>query len=82
MLKLIIDQTAVVSIFKSFRILVDMMSLSGCYLNKLMIVNIYLGSYHHMFGLNSPKHKLIFNSKFGILLEMPIYINVILIFLV
>jgi len=57
-----------------------MMSLSGCYLNKLMIVNIYLRSYHQIFGLNSPKHELMSNTKLGILLEMLIYINDLLFF--
>jgi len=43
-----------------------------------MIVNNYLCFYHEMFMLNSPKHKLIFNSKLGIMLEMLIYTNDIL----
>jgi hypothetical protein len=55
----------------------DMMPLSGCYLNKLMIANNYLCFYHQMSRLNSPKHYLICNSKLGILLEMLIYTNVL-----
>jgi len=79
-LKIIMGQVAVVFIFNSELNLLDMMSLSRCYLNKLMIVNNYSCFYHQMFGLNSPKRKLVINSKLGILLEMLIYINDIFIF--
>jgi len=45
-----------------------------------MIVNNYPCFYYEMFGLISPTHKLRFNSKLGILLEMLIYINDVLSF--
>jgi hypothetical protein len=73
---------AVVHFFNDCRILVDMMSFCGCYLNKLMIVNSYPCFYHQMFGLNSSKHKLMLNSKLGIVIEMLIYINDIMFFVV
>ena len=75
MLKLIIGLVVVVSIFTSLLILLDMMSVSGCYLIKLMIVNNYMYFYHQMCGLNSPNPNLTFNSKLDIMLEMLIYKN-------
>ena len=60
MVKLIIGRLAAVVSFFNFRlVLLDMMSFSGCYLNKLMIVNKCLCSCHHMSRHNFPKHKLI-----------------------
>jgi hypothetical protein len=49
--------------------------MSGCYLNKCMIVNNYLCFDHKMFELNLPKHNLMFNFKLDIMLQMLIYIN-------
>ena len=37
---------------------------------------------HRMFGLNSPKHKLMFNSKLDVMLEMLTYTNDMLLILV
>jgi len=54
MLKLTIGQIVVVFIFNSQLMLFDMMSVSGCYLNKWKIVKSYMCFYHQMFGLNSP----------------------------
>ena len=56
--------------------------MSGCYLNKLMIVNNCLCSSHQMFGRNSPNHKLMLNLTLDIMLEMLIYTNDILMILV
>jgi hypothetical protein len=81
-LKWIIDQIVVVSVLNSWLILLDMTSQSGCYLNKLMIVNNYPCFSHQIFGLNSPKHKLMFNSKLDILLEMLICTNDMILILV
>jgi hypothetical protein len=50
--------------------ILDMMFLSGCYLNKWMIVNNYMCSSHQMFGHNFLKHDLTCNSNRDILLEM------------
>ena len=82
MLKLIIGRIVVVSNLDFWLILLDMISLSECYLNKLMIVINYLCSSHLMFGHNSPKHKLMPDLKLGILREIVIYTNDILLILV
>jgi hypothetical protein len=58
--KFIFGSIYVVLIFNSWHILLDTTSLSGCYLNKLMIVNNYPCSSNQMCVHNSPKHKLIY----------------------
>ncbi len=69
MLKSISGLIVVVLIFKCCLMLLDMMSLSGCFLNKWMIANNYQCSSRGLFGLNNPKHKLMFNLKPNIFLE-------------
>ncbi len=61
--------------FNFLHTLLDMMFLSGCYFNNLMIVNNCLCSFHPMLGNNFLKHMRTSNLRLGILLDMLIYKN-------
>ena len=58
---IIVLSSYAVLISKSWHIFLDTMSLSGCHLNKLKIVNKYPCSSHHMCGNTISKHKPMFN---------------------
>ncbi len=82
MLKLIFDRFAVVFIFISWSILLDVTSLNECYFNKLMIVKSYMCAFNQMVGHIFPINKLVLNLKLDILRDMLIYRNDIFLILV